>query len=93
MRKKNEALDELIQMLEKEMSVTDPESEGYKELLERYERLTKLRRSEAEGRIDPNTALMVAGNLAGIIAMLNFERLGVITSKAVGFIIKPKMFK
>lgn len=93
MSKKNEALDGLIQMLEAELAVTDPETEGYKNILERYERLTELRRKEVESRIDPNTFLVVAGNLVGVLAMLNFERLGVITSKAAGHIIKPKMFK
>lgn len=93
MSKKNEALDGLIQMLEAELAVTDPETEGYKHILERYEKLTEIQRRGAESKVDPNTLLVVVGNLVGVLAMLNFERLGVITSKAAGHIIKPKMFK
>lgn len=91
MKKKNESLDFLIQALEKEMELTDPTGEDYPKLLEQYEKLTRLRREGAKSSIDPNTVIVAAGNLLGILAMLNFEKLGVITSKALGFIIKPKV--
>lgn len=91
MKEKNESLDFLIQALEKEMEVSDPTTEDYAKLLDRYEKLTRLRREGVKSRVDPNTVIVAAGNLVGILAMLNFEKLGVITSKALGFIMKPKV--
>ena len=43
---------------------------------------------ERRGKISPDTVIMVAGNLAGILLILNFEKVGVITSKAMGLLIK-----
>ena len=43
---------------------------------------------ERRGKISPDTVIMVAGNLAGILLILNFEKVGVVTSKAMGLLIK-----
>ena len=41
-------------------------------------------------KIDPNTVLGIAGNLLGIVAVLNYEKTDIITSKAFGMIMKGK---
>lgn len=41
-------------------------------------------------RIDPNTVILSATNLAGILLIINHERLNVITTKALGFILKAR---
>ena len=41
-------------------------------------------------KIDPNTVLGIAGNLLGILAVLNYEKTDIITSKAFGMIMKGK---
>jgi hypothetical protein len=41
--------------------------------------------------IDPNAIISVAASLTGIIAILSFEKANVITTKAVGFVVKPKI--
>ena len=43
---------------------------------------------ERRGKISPDTVIKVAGNLAGILLILNFEKVGVVTSKAMGLLIK-----
>ena len=40
--------------------------------------------------INPNTIIGAVGSLAGVILILNYERLGVVTSKALNFIPKFK---
>ena len=37
------------------------------------------------------TALVVAGNLTGILAIVHYEQLGVVTSKALTLLMKPKI--
>lgn len=90
--KKRKNLDSMIEDLEHEMIGGDPESEEYAVLLQRYERLVNLRQN-AKGKIDPNTAMLVGGNLLGILAILSYEKIGIVTSKALSLLIKPKFGK
>lgn len=39
-------------------------------------------------RVSPDTMMLVLGNLAGIALILNYEHLNVITSKALGFVLR-----
>ena len=48
----------------------------------------KKREASRKDRFSPDTLLMVGGNLAGILLILNFEKLNVVTSKALSFVIK-----
>ena len=56
--------------------------------LKEAENLMKQADLERRGKISPDTVIMVAGNLAGILLILNFEKVGVVTSKAMGLLIK-----
>ena len=56
--------------------------------LKEAELLIKQADLERRGKISPDTVIMVAGNLAGILLILNFEKVGVVTSKAMGLLIK-----
>ena len=56
--------------------------------LKEAEILMKQADLERRGKISPDTVIMVAGNLAGILLILNFEKVGVVTSKAMGLLIK-----
>ena len=42
-------------------------------------------------KFSPDTVLVVAGNLIGILAILNFEKLDIVRSKAIGFVLKGKI--
>jgi hypothetical protein len=42
-------------------------------------------------RIKPDTWLIVAGNLAGIVLILKHEQLNVISTKALGFILRGRV--
>lgn len=43
------------------------------------------------GNISPDTALIVLGNLTGILMILYFEKAGIITSKAINFVLKGRI--
>lgn len=83
-------LDELIDILQTLLHGLEPDSEDYNTLLGQLERLYKLKALGKE-RININTLLTILGNLAGILLILNFERVGVVTSKALGFVLKTKL--
>lgn len=42
-------------------------------------------------KITPDTALVVAGNLMGILLILNFEKLDIVRSKALSFVLKGRV--
>ena len=56
--------------------------------LKEAEILMKQADLERRGKIRPDTVSMVGGNLAGILLMLNFDKVGAVTSKAMGLLIK-----
>jgi hypothetical protein len=70
-----------------------PYTTEYIKALENIEKLYKLRapKPELQKPVSLDTVLTVAGNLAGIVIVLGYERAHVITSKAFGMIIKTRL--
>ena len=54
--------------------------------LEEYEKLSK-----DKWKIDLNTILVVAGNLVGILLILNFEKMDIVRSKAFSLLLKGRV--
>ncbi len=54
-------------------------------LMERYKDLKKKK------QFSPDTLLVVAGNLLGIVLILNYEKLNVVTTKALTFVIRGRV--
>lgn len=54
--------------------------------LEEYDKLSK-----SNWEISPDTLLVVAGNLVGILLILNFEKMDIVRSKAIGFVLKGRV--
>lgn len=79
------ATDELTNALRNEFEGSDE----YKELLKRLEKLHALKEAEAPKKLDPNTALLVGGNILAVVIIVGYERMNVIGSKAMNFI-NPK---
>ncbi len=80
--------DPIIRILT-EMDDYGPDSEEYLTLLPHLERLSKLKAETSPKRISPDTMVIVAGNLLGILIIVAYEQKHVMTSKGLGFI-KPK---
>lgn len=54
--------------------------------LEEYEKLSK-----SDWKVSPDTLLVVAGNLLGIVLILTYEKGNIITTKAINFILKGRV--
>lgn len=83
----DKALDELIL----EMKTVVPGSQQHTEIVKSVEVLYKAKSHIKDRRINPDTALVVGGNIAGILAVLTFEKFGIITSKAISMVLKTKI--
>ncbi|QED11538.1 membrane protein [Arthrobacter phage Qui] len=85
-------LEEAITKALLELKDHQPYSTEYIKALEQIEKLYKLRapKPELQKPVSLDTVLTVAGNIAGIVIILGYERAHVITSKAFSLIIKPR---
>lgn len=83
-------LEKEIDNLLDEMSLIKPSSEEYKKMTENLEMMYKAKSHERVRHISPDTIAVVAGNLAGLVLIMNFEKANVITTKALGFVIRGR---
>lgn len=60
-------------------------------LTELYSARTKEQELERKNRVSPETVAVIAGNLLGIALILYHEQANVITSKALGFILRSRV--
>lgn len=75
-----------------ELPSLSADSAEYTAAIKNIEALYSVRSSEKKRRaISADTALVVAGNLAGIIMILGYEKAHVVTSKALSFVLKSKI--
>lgn len=74
-----------------ELQHHEPNSAPYAAIVEQIEKLHALKPETSGKPVSHDTLFTVAGNLAGILMILNFERVHVIASKALGFVIKTKI--
>ena len=81
-------LEETINELLIEMQKCQGDSDEFQTRLERLKTLYKLRDADRPQRISPDTVLIVAGNLTGIALILHYEKVNVVTSKALSFVMK-----
>lgn len=71
------------------MSEPDIEQDEWDDLNEKYRVYSEM--VKPSWKFTPDTVLVVAGNIGGILLILNFERLDIIRSKAIGFILKGRV--
>ena len=81
---------EIDSVLER-MSSLDPDSKEYTDMMNNLGKLFDAKSKEKDRKISPDTIVIVACSLLEIVLMLNFEKTGVITSKALGFVIKGRV--
>lgn len=87
---KDEHLDEQINSVLSALDQVGPRDEEYDKLMERLERLMKLRHGDKPERISRNTLLIVAGNLALGFGLFWFERTNVLNTKLFPTPFRPK---
>ena len=73
------------------MSVLTKWSDEYRIMADNLEKLMKAQSYDAKRQvIKIETLLTIGGNLAGILLILNYEKLDIVTSKAIGFVLKGR---
>jgi hypothetical protein len=76
-------LEKLIEKFEEAMLNMNPQDESYSSMADQLTKLYKIKETEkAPRRVDANTLALIGANLAGILLVINSERLHVITTKA-----------
>lgn len=68
-----------------------PESDEYAKIATQIVALHKLKEAETSyKRVSYDELVKVAGSLVGVLAVINYERIHVITTKALGFVMKTR---
>jgi hypothetical protein len=65
-------------------------SEEYAKNLDGIVKLHKMREEEKSPGVSPDTIVLVAANLLGILLIIRHEHVNVITSRAMSTLIKPR---
>lgn len=85
---KDTKLQEAIDEIYREMAQMTSESDEYSSAVTQLVKLYSLKEDNSSWRVSPDTLVMVAGNLLGIILIVGHERMNVVTSKALNFVMK-----
>jgi hypothetical protein len=80
-------LDQLIEQLEQFLLTIQPDNKEYTAMVKNLSELHKLR-GEPSKPISKDALLTTAGSILGILLILNYERLNIVTSKALSFVTK-----
>lgn len=88
--KTDERLDREIRRAMIELNGHQPNSKEYAEMLERVQKLYKLRNENKSAVISPDTALTSLAYLVGMLLIVNAEHVGLITTKAMSHLPKPR---
>lgn len=69
--------------------VIELDFDEFRKLKERHDVISSMLKTD--WKISPDTVLIVGGNLLGIILILKHEQLDIITSKAIGFVLRGRV--
>lgn len=64
-------------------------SEEYLATISSLEKLHKMKEAEKPSSISKDTMLVVAANILGIILIISHERVNVVSTRAIGLLLKP----
>ena len=84
-----EMIEELIDSLTMSIGLEDPTSEDYKKMTENLKTLEEAK--SKEDLVSGDVMISVISNMALALLILNYEKIGVITSKAFQLITKVKI--
>ena len=80
-----------IDAILEELQYHEKDSQEYAQILSQLEKLVKMQDIRHSRRIKPDTLAQVGANLGGIALILNYEKLSVITTKALNFVVKGRL--
>lgn len=81
-------LDEAMHEVYSEMKGFTADSDEYCKMTDQLIKLHSMQTLDKSRRISPDTAATIGANLLGIALVLHYERLHVVTSKALNFVIR-----
>ena len=88
---KPSVIDPVIENLISEMSGYDASDEIYSQMAANLKILMETKAVEPrQPRVSPETLAIIAGNLAGIVMILAFEKNGIITSRAFSLVTRTR---
>lgn len=82
--------DPLIIHVIEQMHEYGPEEPEYSKMVEYLDRLTQMKAQQRRNRVSPDTIVLAAANILGILVIVAYEQKHVMTSKGLGFVMKPK---
>ena len=88
--KELKGFDEEIARLTETLKNTDPTSENYVKIVDNLKVLCEAREKKNPLQLNADTLIAVGANVIGLLLVLNFEKTGVVTSKAFGMLFKGK---
>lgn len=80
----------VIDSLQNRMLMIDPQSDSFVKMADQLTKLYKLKETTTPKRVSHDTLALIAGNVIGIILILNYERAGIVTSKALSFVMRAR---
>lgn len=84
-------LDEAIANVFSELQSVNADSEEYDAMSDQLLKLMKLKKEiEPSWHVSPDVLIAAGANILGILLILNYEKLGIVTSKALSFVAKLK---
>lgn len=83
-------LDTALTQALSDLQTLNPESDEYGKAVDHITKLTKLKDYHSPKRVSPDVLVTAGANLAGIVLILQYERVHVVASKALGFVMKLK---
>lgn len=90
-RDKRTNLDKEIDSIIEVLNKTQPASDEYKTISANLKTLYEAKAAIKNKNISADVLANIAGNLIGLVLILNYEKIGVITSKALGFVIRNRV--
>lgn len=73
------------------LNVYEAGSEEYREALDALVKLHKMKEDEKPNPVSKDTLIIVGANLLGILMVISHEHVNVVTSRAIGLLLKPRL--
>lgn len=85
---KERSIDDEIKRLLTDMEGMDVSSKEYAAATKNLTELVSAENSKNRSKVSPDMIVSAVTNIAGILLILNYERLDIVTSKAINFVLR-----
>lgn len=86
----NAGLDKAIDSALNELASLEITNEDYSTAVDQLTKLYAIKDAQSSNRLSKDTLAIVVGNLVGILVIVGHEQAHVVTSKALGFVMKAR---